>query len=412
MLTLKSISRLISFSIISVCLLLLLSLPRQVQAVSGLWNLIDIISNPLATASAEHAISFTLPTNSLPVYTTDYIHIYFESFTNVTLPTFLSGSYAGIPIYTLEPHWVHITGIALQPGGFMDIHGITATNPPIYNDYVVQVFITEDVDRNHAKNGATTLASMFRGHISVSATLDRDLSQLQISGYTGPETFVIFTEAGAVIGTDVAGPTGYFSKIFSGLQPTTHHVTFYGIDTDNRTTSPVNIEIYTPARQLTAISGQLLSPTAQLLTTSLQPGDMMTASGSAIPGGNLTIFTDSPLRTYYASAGADGSWTHTITNSSDYIYGDYRYYTLVSTNYGLQSLISNAQSFTIVSSGLSGTSCGDISQGDLNCDGNVDLTDFSILMYYWGTASGAADCNHDNIVNLTDFSIMMYYWGT
>jgi hypothetical protein len=47
---------------------------------------------------------------------------------------------------------------------------------------------------------------------------------------------------------------------------------------------------------------------------------------------------------------------------------------------------------------------------DLNQDGKVNLIDFSILLYYWGTNNPCADQNQDGIVNLVDFSIMMYYW--
>jgi hypothetical protein len=49
---------------------------------------------------------------------------------------------------------------------------------------------------------------------------------------------------------------------------------------------------------------------------------------------------------------------------------------------------------------------------DLNCDGRVNITDFSILMYWWGkkTPGVRADINKDGIVNLVDLSIMLYWW--
>lgn len=49
---------------------------------------------------------------------------------------------------------------------------------------------------------------------------------------------------------------------------------------------------------------------------------------------------------------------------------------------------------------------------DLNCDGRVNLTDFSILLYYWGKtrSHSRADINKDGIVNLIDFSILLYWW--
>lgn len=49
---------------------------------------------------------------------------------------------------------------------------------------------------------------------------------------------------------------------------------------------------------------------------------------------------------------------------------------------------------------------------DLNCDGRVNLTDLSILLYYWQQKGAGikADINKDGIVNLIDFSVMLYWW--
>jgi hypothetical protein len=52
-------------------------------------------------------------------------------------------------------------------------------------------------------------------------------------------------------------------------------------------------------------------------------------------------------------------------------------------------------------------------RSDLNCDGKVNLTDFSILLFYWNKTNPAnprADINRSGIVDLTDFSIMLYDW--
>jgi hypothetical protein len=51
---------------------------------------------------------------------------------------------------------------------------------------------------------------------------------------------------------------------------------------------------------------------------------------------------------------------------------------------------------------------------DLNRDGKVNLTDFSILLFWWntdgGTSDPSADINGDKKVNLTDFSILLFNW--
>jgi hypothetical protein len=53
---------------------------------------------------------------------------------------------------------------------------------------------------------------------------------------------------------------------------------------------------------------------------------------------------------------------------------------------------------------------------DLNCDGNVNLTDSAILLSFWGkdpsgsTSCQSPDINQDGSVNLADFSIIMSQW--
>lgn len=55
--------------------------------------------------------------------------------------------------------------------------------------------------------------------------------------------------------------------------------------------------------------------------------------------------------------------------------------------------------------------CSDI-PADLNCDERVNLTDLSILLYYWEqrVTHNRADINKDGIVNLIDLSVMYYWW--
>jgi len=50
---------------------------------------------------------------------------------------------------------------------------------------------------------------------------------------------------------------------------------------------------------------------------------------------------------------------------------------------------------------------------DLNFDGNVNIVDFSILLYFWNNtqpSNRCADINFDGTVDIFDFSIMMYWW--
>ena len=129
--------------------------------------------------------------------------------------------------------------------------------------------------------------------------------------------------------------------------------------------------------------------------------DVLVGGGVNIFGASLnsqiTIFVHSNPFSETATSGSDGNWSHILTTYMDQ--GSHQAYATVTTNNGLQSIDSNTVNFNLV--------CG---IADLNCDGKVNLVDFSILMYYWNTNSPQADINGDGIVDLSDFSIMMFYW--
>lgn len=387
---------------------------QKTWAVGGLNELQDLINSMTPTdTEVEHQVSFTLPLNALQISTSDYIIVDMNDFTDVTVATSLEGNYAGTPTFSLAGNEVKITGITLLPGYPLTINGITATNPNNQAGYLITVIVAEDVAGAIIKNVASTQATGTPGSISVTATVEPPVASLSVSGYSAPGTFVTFTDNGSVIGTDSAGPTGFFNQIFTGLQPATHSLLIYGVDQNGRATAPIFIDVYTPIYQQTTVSDIVLPPTISVSETEIEPGDDLIVWGTTVPSASLTVFTESQLRSYSASADSVGDWDYTITDTSDYIPGDYRTYAIAQSGV-LQSLASTALGFTVLSSsGLTPTPAGcNISHGDLNCDNIVNLTDFSILMFYWGTNQTAADINSDSTINLTDFSIMMFYWGS
>lgn len=382
---------------------------------ASLFDLSVIIGNDAPTAiNVEHAMAFTLPQNALSIDFSDYIQITMPGFSSITPPTGLGGEFSGTPVFSVDGNTVKITGIFVLPGKRININGITATNPSSSSNFGVTVSVTTDEAGSIIKNIASTNAVTHPGTVSMTAELLVPQAIIRINGFSAPQTFVSFTEGESVIGTDLAGPTGFFSKVFPAMEPGIHEISLYGVDNNNRSTSIVPLTINAPAFQTTTISNILLSPTVSIHSNEIVQGDPLYATGSAYPGTEVTVFTDIPLRTYTASASATGDWNLTIGDTADYNPGDYRLYALAQTPGGLQSLKSQNSVFTIVTEpgGPSGSPCGNISNGDLNCDGIINLTDFSILMFYWGTSDATADINQDGIVNLTDFSIMMFYWGT
>lgn len=405
--------RIISLGILTLSVVVAYVFSGRVDAAGGLNELSDIINNDEVSTLAEHLISFTLPQTSEPIQATDYIQVYLAGYSDVSAPTSLSGSYSGTPTFSVSDRYARITGIGLSPGTQLKIGGITATNPVTVGGFQVIVLVTEDEAGLLIKNISSIVPIKGGSAITVSAMIDTPSASVLFSGYSAPNTFITFTEDGTVHGTDITNDLGFFSKLLSGLTVGDHSFSLYGVDWLNLTTAPHVINIYAPIYTQTNIIDILLSPTLQISDNEILQGEDIVASGSAKPDSNITIFTESPLRTYYATASSSGAWAYTINNTDEYVVGDYTIYALAQDDFGVQSFMSISLGFSVVSaSGGSGTACGDITRGDLNCDDSINLTDFSILMYYWGTANATADMNADGAVNLTDFSIQMYWWGT
>jgi len=401
--------------ILLICILIRLNLPGLLTASGNLESVTDYASVMTSQAvGVVHTLSFTLPRSSEQIYIDDYIIINMEEFTNINANIRVSGAYTGTATAEVNGQNIIITGIAVLPGHKVIIEGITADNPVNTNQMKLIITVTEDIEGNIIKNIGSVYSSKASGRISVTATIIPPYASVVISGNSAPGTFITITENRTVIGTDTAGVGGAFNKYLTGLSPGTHTFTIYGVDMSSRTTSLLDVTAITPIYQETTISDLLLSPTIEISSAVVNQDDDLISWGSAIIDGDISIFTEPHLRTYYTSATELGNWAYTLDNIAEYIPGDYHIYSLVQNDLGSQSLFSNALQFTVESdiSGGGGEACGDISRGDLNCDDSTNLIDFSILMYYWGSTNTTADIVSDSIVNLYDFSVMMYYWGT
>ena len=50
--------------------------------------------------------------------------------------------------------------------------------------------------------------------------------------------------------------------------------------------------------------------------------------------------------------------------------------------------------------------------GDLNGDGQVNLDDLQLLLFYFGSAGPEGDVDGDNDADLDDLQLMLFYFGT
>lgn len=226
--------------------------------------------------------------------------------------------------------------------------------------------------------------------ISVSGT-QRDTS-VTFLGFASVGAFITIIDNGSVSGTTSANSVGGFSKTLTSQIAGTHSFSISVQDTSGRTAPDYGFIMNLQANAETVI-GNILLPT----TIDVQAGQRVRLFGAATPNTEITVFVHSNPVTEAFGAGTTGAWSHYINAPLDP--GDHTAYGRISTQGGLMSINSNTVNFNVT-----------CKIADLDCSGRVDLVDFSILMYYWGTNNITADINADGIVDLTDFSIMMYYW--
>jgi hypothetical protein len=139
-----------------------------------------------------------------------------------------------------------------------------------------------------------------------------------------------------------------------------------------------------------------LPPTIELSKSTIVSGETVNVFGQAAPGSTVHIVLNG-VEVFSATLSVSD---YSFLLSSGYIVGDNSVYSYL-TRSGLTNSIN---SFT---QNLSVSNC---RRSDLNCDGYVNLTDFSILMYWWDSSGPTGDTNGDGKVGLIDFSIMLFDW--
>jgi hypothetical protein len=172
--------------------------------------------------------------------------------------------------------------------------------------------------------------------------------------------------------------------------------------------------IYLKEGTMTQVYQIFLPPTIELKKRSVVVGENVEVLGQSLPGATVEAWLyprknetvkDSEIIKVSTTVGSSGDWSAAI-NTSGLAKGQYKVKARAYTKVLGNSEFSQALDVSI------GTSVGvsACAGADLNHDGRVNIFDFSILLFYWGTNNNCADQNSDGIVDLIDFSIMMYYW--
>lgn len=250
-------------------------------------------------------------------------------------------------------------------------------------------------------------------------------TQITFYGQASPNAFVTFYRDAYVIGTRLADADGNFSFVYPDADIGLNYFTLISEDQSGRTTPNVEIQVEILSRESVTYTDIFLPPTIELLTDIVYDGGIITVAGEAQPDADIVVYIPDVHEIFTGTATSSGVWS--ASRFADFGAGYFELYAISNNEGGLTSEHSRQVYLTVgemltptpsptplvtptPSPTPTDTEC--CERSDLNCDNQVSLPDFSILMYHWGKSHECADANDDGVVSLPDFSIMMYDWST
>ncbi len=235
------------------------------------------------------------------------------------------------------------------------------------------------------------------------------VTKLVVYGKSYPNADVHILKDGAVIGIVHTDAKADFYFEDDEVEPGVASFGFWSQDASDLKSTLLTLTFRVLSGAVTTITGVYISPTIEVGSKSVRHGEKVRIYGQTIPETNVKvhIHSDEEFVEEAKSSGA-GDW-ELLYDTTPLAVDFHTAKALFEINEGeniIKSGFSRSVSFHVGTVG-GVAAC---PEADLNHDGRVNLTDFSILLFYWGTDNECADQNQNGIVDLVDFSIMMYYW--
>jgi hypothetical protein len=234
-----------------------------------------------------------------------------------------------------------------------------------------------------------------------------------MNGKAYPNAQVTVIRDSAVATTTTADALGNFTVILTNQPSGTYTYGIYATDANSNRSPTLGFERTVSNSVATTVNGLVLAPTIQQSHTTVKQGETIVVSGYTAPNVTTTLSfagTQSFPRTTVSSA--SGFYTYSL-NTAGLSKGSYSVTTYSRVD-AVDTPVSFSLNFTVGDQTVTPPPPGDCQRSDLNCDGRVNLVDFSILLYFWESREFSrnprVDIDKNGVVVLRDLSIMLYDW--
>jgi cysteine-rich repeat protein len=234
-------------------------------------------------------------------------------------------------------------------------------------------------------------------------------TQISVTGQTIPRADVTILLNAEEVGEVRADANGRF-EFATEASPGTASMGFWTEDDDGNRSITINTTFDVTQGAITDVNGVLIPPTLVVDDQTVDPGDVVRFSGQTIPNAIVDLYRDQSTVVGTVTSDNSGRWEFTY-DTAGVSPADYSFRAKVTVGSGSLNTESGFSSTLQLFVGVDGQPT---TPSDLNRDGSVNLTDFSILIFWWNTNGGdsdpPADINGNGNVGIEDFSILLFNW--
>jgi hypothetical protein len=234
---------------------------------------------------------------------------------------------------------------------------------------------------------------------------------VNFSGMAYPSSTITILQNGVVAATTVADPQANFSVSLTNLSTGTYTFDIYADDNNGVKSVSLSFPVYVTSGTIINIGGIFLAPTINVDKSQVERGDTLTVFGQTTPQSSVNIlFHSDQAIAKSTTSTANGLYSYAV-DTTPFDFGNHTAQSKTTRNTQVSAQSRLVPFIVGLISKKNNNSCGTLI-GDLNCDGKVNIIDFSIMAYWFKKPNPPqkVDLNKDGIVNIIDFSIMTYYW--